>query len=201
MLLTVCTAVVLRGLLHVQRFLAQDPLVQGAHRRPWIDAQVVGECGLQPLVGVERLGLAFGQVVGGDQLRPQRLTVGMFDRQGFELADDGIATPASDFGFRPRGVRHHLVLGQRGGECVDELEVAQVVQNRSAPFGQGGGQVEAGLFEAPRRGGLHARGLLDDESADVAGGVGDREPIPGGALTNTIRSAPAPPSSLRRFEM
>ena len=78
---TVCTAVVLRGLLHVQRLLPQDPLVQGTHRRPGIDAKVVGERRLQPLVGVERLGLALGEVVGGDQLRPQRLAVGMFDRQ------------------------------------------------------------------------------------------------------------------------
>ena len=36
----------------------------------------------------------------------------------------------------------------------------------------------AGFLEASGGGGLHARGLLDDESADVAGGVGDLEPIP-----------------------
>ena len=129
--------------------------MQGAHRRPRIDAQVVGERGLQPLVGLERLGLTLGHVVRGDQLRPQRLTVRMFDRQRFELTDDGIATPAGDFGFSVGAVRHHLVLRQCGGECVDELKVAEVVEHGSAPFGQGGGQVAAGFFESPGRGGVH----------------------------------------------
>ena len=102
----------------------------------------------------------------------------MLDRQAFKLADDGIGTPTSDFGFGAGGVRDHLVLGQRGGERVDELEVAQVVENGAAPFGQRVGQVPAGLLEAAGRGGVHTGGLLDHESADVAVGVGGVEPIP-----------------------
>ncbi len=151
--------------------------MQRTHCRARVDTQVVGERGLQPLVGVKRIRLTFGQVIGGDQLRPQRLAVGVFDRQRFEFTDDGIATPASDFGLRARRVRHHFVLGQRRRERVDELKFAQVLQNRSAPFRQRGRQMVAGLLETSRRGGLHARGLREDESADVAAGVVDREPI------------------------
>jgi hypothetical protein len=50
----------------------------------------------------------------------------VFGGQRFELTDDGIATPTGDFGFGACRVRHHLVFGQRGGERIDELEVAQV---------------------------------------------------------------------------
>ena len=67
--------------LHVQRFLAQDPLVEGLQRGAGIDAQILGECAFQPSVCVERVGLAFGEVVGAHQLCPQRLAVRMFGGQ------------------------------------------------------------------------------------------------------------------------
>jgi hypothetical protein len=44
--------------------------------------------------------------------------------QCFVLGDDGMATPACDFGLGVGGVRHGFAFHQRGGERVDERRVA-----------------------------------------------------------------------------
>jgi hypothetical protein len=99
----------LGGLPDVQRLLTQDSPVQGEHRRPRIDAEVVGQRRLQPLV--------------------------------------------------------------------------------------------CGLLELTRGGRLDACGPVRDETADVAVGVGDRQPVARGALASTVfGSSPAPATSLRRLE-
>ena len=115
---------VLGGLFDVQRFLAQDPRMQGSHRGAGVDAEIVGERGFQTAVGIQGVGLTFRQIVGGDQLRPQRLTIRMLDGQRFQVVDDGMATPARDFGLCPGGVRHYFVLHQRGRERIHERKVA-----------------------------------------------------------------------------
>jgi hypothetical protein len=103
--------------------------------------------------------------------------VRVFADQSLQLPDHGIAAVARDLGLRAGGVRHDLVVGQRGREGVDELEVAEVVEDRAAPFGQRALQVSAGLLEPTRGGRLDACGLVRDETADVAVGVGDRQPV------------------------
>ena len=87
----------------------------------------------------ERVGLAFSNVVGGDQLRPQRFAVGVLGGKRLEFTDDGIRASARDFGFRASGLGQHFVFCQRGGECLDEGEFVQVIEHRPAPLGQRGG--------------------------------------------------------------
>ena len=168
----------LRGLLDVQRLLPQDPLVQRLHRRPRIDAEVLGQGVFQPAVSREGIGLPLDQVVGGDQLRPQRLAVRVLGRQRLQFTDHAVTTPARDFGLGQCGVGQHLVFDQSSGERVDELEVPKVVEHRPAPLGQRGAQVRACRFELARRRRLHTGILPDDESAYVAGGFGDIQAIP-----------------------
>lgn len=109
---------------------------------------------------------------------PQRFSVGVFGGERLEFTDDGIAAAAGDLGFGAGGVDQHLVLHQRGGKCVDEREVGQVVQYPPTPFGECHRQMAAGLLEVSRRGGVQARGLPGHESVQIAVPVDDAEPIP-----------------------
>ena len=102
----------------------------------------------------------------------------MFAAKRLQLTDDGIRASARDFGFRAGGVSQHFVFHQRGGECVGEREITQVIKDRRAPFGQCGREVATGLFESARGGSANSRGLFDDESAQIAVGVSDGESIP-----------------------
>ncbi len=125
----------------------------------------MGEGGFEPTVGFQRVGLALGDVVGGDQLRPHRFAVRVLGGQRLQFADHRVASAAGDFGLGAGGLRHHLVLGERGGQRVDEVKIPQVVKYWSAPFGQRRAQVPAGLFETPCRRGDYTGSLLSDESA------------------------------------
>ena len=174
----VSAARALGGPLGVQGLLVQDACVQGADRGPGVDAEILGEGRFQSPIGLQSVGLAFSDVVGGDQLRPQRFAVGVFAGKRLELTDDGIRASARDFGFRAGGVGQQFVFCQRGGECLDEGEVAQVIKNRPAPFGQCGREVATGLFESARGGSADTRGLFDGETAQIAVGVSDGESIP-----------------------
>ena len=60
----------LGGPLGVQRLLAQDACVQGTDRGPRVDAEILGQGRFQSPIGLQRVGLAFSDVVGGDQLSP-----------------------------------------------------------------------------------------------------------------------------------
>ena len=121
--------------------------------------------------------MAFGQIVGGDQLRPQWFAVRVLGGQRFQFADHGIASPTGDLGFRERGVCHHLVFGERSGERVDELEVAQILQHGPSPFGERRGQVLAGLFELAHGRRLHSCVLTERESPDIAVIFGHAQPV------------------------
>ena len=70
-----------------------------------------------------------------------------------------------------------LSFDERGGEGVDEVKVAQVLEDRPAPFGKRGRQASAGLLELAGRGGLHAGGLLEYEPADIAIFFGHAQPV------------------------
>ncbi len=65
----------------VQGFLTQDALVQAAHRRTGVDAEVLGKVRFQSLIGVEGIGLPLSDVVGGDQLSPKPFAEGVFGAQ------------------------------------------------------------------------------------------------------------------------
>ena len=108
--------------------------MQSLDRRPGLDAQFIGERGLQATVGVEGIGLALGDVVGGDQLRPQRLAIRMRSGQALEHTDHGIGTSTGDFGFRMSGVHVDFILGERGRERGDELELGEVLEYPSTPL-------------------------------------------------------------------
>src|SRR5689334_16015095 len=54
------------------RLLAQYALVQGGDGGTRIDAKPVGQSGFETAIGAESVRLALGDVVGGDELRPQR---------------------------------------------------------------------------------------------------------------------------------
>ena len=99
-------------------------------------------------------------------------------------------------------MRDDLVLDQCRRERVDELEVAQVVEHRSAPLGQRILEVPAGLLELACRRRLHAGVLVGDEPADVAVGVGDRQPVTGrrAGQHRLRRRGRRRPTSLRRLE-
>lgn len=60
----------LGGPLGAQGFLVQDSCVQGADRGPGVDAEILGQGRFQSPIGLESVGLAFSDVVGGDQLCP-----------------------------------------------------------------------------------------------------------------------------------
>ena len=70
------------GLFDVQRLLAKDSLMQASQGGTGVNAEIVGEHGLQPPVRLECIVLAFRKVVGGYQLCPQRFSVGVIDHQG-----------------------------------------------------------------------------------------------------------------------
>ena len=163
--------------LGVQRFLAQDPFIEVTQRLAGVDAEIIGERRLHPAVRGQRVGLAVGEVVGRDQLGPQRLAVGVLRGQDFEVDDHGRGASASDFGLRLRGVDQNLFLHERGGKGVDELKVAQVLEHRSPPLRQCRRQVLASLLEPAGRRRVHARGLLGDEPPQIATVFGDAEPV------------------------
>ncbi len=114
----------LGGVSGVQRLLAQDPLVQRLHRRTGVDAEILGEVHLQSPIGVEGVRLPLGDVVGGDQLGPQRFPEGMFGAKQLQARDHGVGTSARDLGFGEADLGHHFDLGQRGGKRIDESEFA-----------------------------------------------------------------------------
>ena len=89
-------------LLGVQRFLAQDAVVEVAEVLARIDPQVVGEDVFHAAVGRQCVGLAVVEVVGRDQLGPQLLAVGVFGGQRLELGDDVRRPSASELGFSLR---------------------------------------------------------------------------------------------------
>ncbi len=113
------------------------------------------------------------------RLRPQRFPVGVLVRQRLQLGDHRRGPATGDLGFRLGGVGDDLVLHQRGGERIDELKVAQIVEDRPAPFLQRRRQMLTGLFEPARGGGVHARRLLRDEPAQIASVLGNGEPVTG----------------------
>ncbi|CDQ45629.1 hypothetical protein BN1047_03528 [Mycolicibacterium neoaurum] len=152
----------------VERLLTQDALGQPANRRAGVDTEIVGQRRAQPLISVERIGLSVAEVVGDDQLGPQRLPVRMLGYQLLQRADHGMASVASDFGLGVGGMGDHLVLGQRRRERADELEIAQIVEDRSAPLRQRLGEVGAGLLETALGGGLHTGVLGGNETPDIA---------------------------------
>src|ERR1700675_4152771 len=102
----------------------------------------------------------------------------VLDDQPLELGDDSIPTPAYDFGFGAGGVDVELVLCQRGRKRIDESEVAQILEHRTAPLRQRRGEVPGGRLGVSRRGGLPSGVLLDDESADVTVDLVGLESIP-----------------------
>jgi len=82
--------------------------------------------------------------------------------------------PASDFDFRASGVCHDLFFVESLGEGIDECKVAQVIKHRTAPFGQCGGKVGAGLLESAVGGGSRTGIHRGSESAEVVLAVEDR---------------------------
>ena len=68
--------------------------------------------------------MALGDVVGGDQLGPQRFPERMFGGKRLEADDHGVGTPACDLGFGQANLGHDFDLGQRCGERIHEGEFA-----------------------------------------------------------------------------
>ena len=166
--------------------------MQAAHGRAGVDAEIFSEVRFQSPIGVEGIGLALGDVVGGDQLSPQPFAIGMFGAKHLQARDHGVGTSARDLGLGERGLDRHSDLRERGGERVDEGEFAEVIEERPAPFGQRGRQVAAGIFEPSGGGGVHARVLFGDETPEIAVGVSDVE------LIARRRRWPAPCSGRNR---
>ena len=73
-------------------------------------------------------------------------------------------------------------MNQRGGERVDELKLAQVFQDRPSPLGKRGRQASARLLELACRCRLHARGLFEYESANIAIFFGHAQPVSRGRI-------------------
>lgn len=109
--------------------------MQTLQRGTGIDTQIVSEHSLEPAVGVQCVVLAFRQIVGGDQLRPQRFSVRVLAHQDFELTDYRMHSAASYFDFCSRSDCHELVLCQCRREGVHEFEVTQILEHRPAPLG------------------------------------------------------------------
>ena len=83
-----CAAVVCAACDGVQRLLAQDLLVQAPDGGAGVDAEIFGQVGFQPAIGVEGIGLTLGDVVGGDQLGPKPFTEGCSRAEQLQARND-----------------------------------------------------------------------------------------------------------------
>ena len=71
----------------------------------------------------------------------------MLDDQRLEFREHRIWSAAGDLGFNVGGVSEDLFLIERRGKGLNELEGAQVLQERAAPLGQRIRHQLAGLLE------------------------------------------------------
>ncbi len=84
-----------------------------------------------------------------------------------------MCSATGDFGLGAGDVYDYLLLVERRGEGFDEVEVAQIFEDRAAPLGQRGGQVAAGLLELSGGCGLQSGILLGDKASEVVLIIGD----------------------------
>ena len=127
------------------RVLAQHRRLELTQANARVDAQLVLQQRPHPLVRRQCLALPSRAVQGQDELLPQRLAVGVRDRELGELPDELAFGTAAEVGFDPVFDRAEPLLAESGCYLGGKPMVLQVRERGSGPLGQSQSQQPRGF--------------------------------------------------------